>query len=171
MAEPRKAPFRFWNFFFSLNGRVSRGPFLAFELTTRLVILAGYQGLRFVPGLSLTTIGLYTLPLGLLTLIVMWPNFALLFKRFHDAGLSGVWALPYFAPGPYAFYVSVARIMAMQRHDMAAARHVTSVYVAWGLTAVTWGLVVIAALLPGAKGANRYDPRAGYLPDQPPDVF
>jgi len=171
MAEPQRAPFRFWSFFFSLNGRVSRVPFLVFELVTRLGILAGYQSLRLVPGLSINTVGLYTLPLGLITLIVMWPNFALLVKRFHDAGLSGLWALPYFAPGPYLFYTAFARIMAVQRHDMEAAQHVTSIYVMWLLTAITWGLVLVAALLPSGKTTNRYGPRAGYLPEQPLDMF
>jgi uncharacterized membrane protein YhaH (DUF805 family) len=171
MAEPQRAPFRFWSFFFSLNGRVSRVPFLVFELITRLGVLAGYQALRFVPGLSMNTLGLYTLPLGLITVIMFWPNFALLFKRFHDAGLSGLWALPYFAPAPYLVYVVYARLAAVGRHDMVAAQHVTSAYADWALAAIAWGLVLIAALLPSGKSANRYGPRAGYLPEPPLDMF
>jgi uncharacterized membrane protein YhaH (DUF805 family) len=168
LADSRKAPFHFWRFFFSLQGRVSRGPFLAFELITRLGLLAGYQGLRYIPGLAPVTIGLYSLPLALISLIVLWPNFALLFKRFHDAGQTGLWALPYFAPFFYGVYIGFSTLQAgFHKHALAA----SPPYVTWALIAINYGLILVAALLPGTRTANRFGPRPGHLPAPVQDVF
>ncbi len=168
MADPRKAPFRFWRFFFSLQGRVSRWPFLAFSLATRLTILAGYQGLRFVPGLNPVSMIAYTLPLSVLTLIVLWPNFALLFKRFHDSNLTGLWALLYFTPLFYALYESTVHLQQLTQHHAWAPM---PNYVNWGLVAFNYALVLVVFLFPGSKTANRYGPPPGRLDDLAQDVF
>lgn len=167
MADPHKAPFRFWRFFFSLQGRVSRWPFLAFSLTTRLVILAGYQSLRFIPGIDPVRMVFYTLPLGLLTLVVLWPNFALLFKRFHDANLTGLWALLYFAPFFYAIYEGSLLVQGVQHGHAIAPR---PKYASWGLAAFNYGLMLAAFLLPHSKSANRYGHLRGHR-SEPVDVF
>lgn len=168
LADPRKAPFRFWRFFFSLQGRVSRVPFLTFELITRLGLLAGYQIVRHIPGLPPITIIAYTLPLTLISLAALWPNFALLFKRFHDNGQSGLWALPYFAPFLYGGYIGYTSLQAgLHNHAFVPGFS----YVNWLIIAINYGLVLIAAALPGNRTTNAFGPRPGLLPDQAQDVF
>jgi len=177
LADPRKAPFRFWRFFFSLRGRVSRWPFLAFALITHLGILAARQIIGIVaarqfggdlssPNFELT--GLCHTAIGLVDLVVLWPNFALLFKRFHDAGLSGLWSLPYFWPVVQNIFSTVMFTVAVQRGDLAAAEQATPDYINWSIIGATWGLIAIGALLPARKAATRFD----LSPDgQAKDVF
>ena len=180
MADSQKAPLRFWSFFFSLQGRVSRGPFLVFALITHLGLLAARQIIGIVaarqfggdlssPSFELT--GLCQTAIGLVDLVVLWPNFALLFKRFHDAGLSGLWSLPYFWPVIQGIFSTVMFTLAVQRGDLAAAEQLTPDYVKWSIIGVTWGLIAIGALLPARKAANRFGSRPGYSDDRAQDVF
>ena len=170
LADPRKAPFRFWRFFFSLQGRVSRWPFLAFDLGTRLGLFASYQAVSHITNLSLVTRIAYTLPLTLVSLIVLWPNFALMFKRFHDAGFTGLWSLVYFTPSVYASYSVIAPLLALRRHEAITA-HAFLPDARWLIIAFNYGLIAIAFLLPSRKTTNRYGPRPGNLPDPSTDVF
>lgn len=140
-------------------------------MMTRLVVLAGFQGIKHITGVAPQMAGLYALPFAVLSLIFLWPNFALLFKRFHDAGLTGLPTLLYFTPLLYAVYGGYASFVALHNHDVAALRQAAPPYLAWILISINYGLVAIAVLLPAGKVTNRFGPRPGYLPDEAQDVF
>ena len=109
---------------------------------------------------------LYSLLVGLIGFVVLWPNFALMFKRFHDGGVTGLWALAYFVPLIYGGYLAFVSV-----NDPSMLKHAIPAYANWALTGFNFGLVAIVFLLPGSKTANRYGPRRGDPTDQISDVF
>ena len=161
-----QAKFRFWWFFFSLKGRVTRVPvwyfvlplhviFLTFDIVSRIVpqnsdkIL--FENPWFIAGLALA--GFYVL--------LCWPIFAIVVKRLHDIGLSGMAALPCLYPlliilalglseSMYHSGIDIFEYIPFFRTDDYA-QYVLSAYYIYASI-----LILASALIPGNKASNRY---------------
>ncbi len=184
-----KPPFRFWNFFFSLNGRVSRLGVWAFILPEKaLAWFVPYLIARFIyhpaavaykaavhsddfdkvqamfPSFETASI-IWSLQ-GVIFLFLLWPAFALTFKRLHDVGWRGLFALPILSPYIYNGIVLTFQIAGhLHRVNLHASLIFNALYY------YTWALSILLAILPGNTETNRF----GRLPTQPPkpiqDVF
>ena len=161
-----QAKFRFWWFFFSLKGRVTRVPivffvlpfhvvFLAFDIVSRIVprntdkIL--FENPWFIAGVMLFAINI----------LLNWPIFALLVKRLHDFGLTGIIALPCL----YPIFITIAAGTWGLLHESHTirpefdpgfrigdyAQYILSTYYIY-----TSILILASALIVGNRGNNRY---------------
>ncbi len=157
-------PFRFWSFFFSLKGRVSRRAVWCFVLPLEALLLGMTYSLRYLfrPKGS---IDMFTsspwfiaqMVVGLVAWITLWPVFAIIFKRLHDRGWSGLIALPYFAPMLMSLTVTFMRIGRGFDNPGYVDVKFTH-YLTLGVNAYIGLLVLALAILPGSKGANRFGP-------------
>lgn len=168
MAGNRKAPFRFWSFFFSLKGRVSLWPFLALIIPVRLVTFVSGEILRHSTR-NVHAIAPLLSAIGLFELLTLWPTFAVLFKRFHNANTTGLWALVPFAPFAYGIYRGIEISIAVRHgaYKPAPPWH----YEQWIVLAIVWVPIIVATFLPASKGTNRFGPPPGQLPNLAEDVF
>jgi uncharacterized membrane protein YhaH (DUF805 family) len=169
-----KAPFRFWSFFFSTRGRVSRGPFALFEVSLALAIIALAIGV-FLSARQLSEdrghFLIFTAALGSLYVLTLWPRFAVMAKRCHDVGWSWIVALPMLLP-LFFFGINIVLLQwrgSLDRDNMVVFNEVRSL--AEAATAVAYHCLILAlCFIPGRKGANRFgpDPRN---PSLAADVF
>lgn len=158
-------PFRFWHFFFSLNGRVSRHAIWWFVLPVEIVLRGGREIFRLVARQHAMVDGFQTLYVGmtlfgLVRLIMAWPIFAVLFKRLHDRTLTGLIALPYLLD--FAVAIGIAfTYFSFRNHESLQTASLILRYSPFVGLAFTTLLVLILAILPGRRGPNRYgaDPR------------
>ncbi len=168
MPESKPPPFHFWRFFFSLRGRVSRVPFAAFTLPVKALFFFAVTAAGHI--FVTTRQDLALILLGVLKWLVIWPSFALTFKRLHDCNLPGLIALALFAPAAVTAVQTVGEILTIHQ-GVAPTAH--SVVFGGASNIFFYGLWLFAlglALYPGTKGANRYgpDPRHSL---SPVDVF
>jgi len=190
LPDKAKPAFRFWSFFFSLKGRVSRVPIWAFVLPVKAVLqLASFallfyehevrrSFLRTAPSSGsapaifnhyqdLRIVGLV---FGLIAWLMFWPIFALLFKRLHDAGWLGLFALP--VPLSFVYIIAMAIFRILHHNTMPDPN--LALYTSWILGAIKvygWTLAIILAVLPGMHGTNRFGPAPGQPPATAEDVF
>ncbi len=150
-------PFRFWRFFFSLKGRVSRRAIWWFVLPVEAatdIIMYGWRHLRPVAqGTSIDDAIVYASVIGLIKLMFLWPVFAVLVKRLHDCNVTGLIALPRFLPF-VAIIGTAIGVLYIRGIDML---YVGS-YINLGATIYLGLLILVLAFLPGSKGANRFGP-------------
>ncbi|MFT4075344.1 MAG: DUF805 domain-containing protein [Asticcacaulis sp.] len=161
--------FHFWAFFFSLKGRVTRLPFALTVLPFKLFFACVPHVMRAY-SLPVSSV---TMVLGIITichLIVLWPLFAVTFKRLHDVGLSGFLALLASVPGILNFIASFIQSRALLDHAYNPTLH-------WTLMATTIAFYTISActlalaLWPGNKGPNQYGPSPRQPDMDKSDVF
>ena len=104
------------NLYLSLDGRTNRKPFwlgiLALMVVTWILefILFAAFGVSLLPNMDAGTdpaaataaasamMGKIIVPLGILTLLMIWPSICLYAKRWHDRDKSGWWSLIIFVP-------------------------------------------------------------------------
>ena len=155
-----KPPFRFWNFFFSPQGRVSRLAIWAFVLPVRLSLLAidlAMQTIGF-PFDSINTFSSspwYMLSMVKLAIIVvtMWPIFAILAKRFHDLGWTGLPALAAFMPIILGVLVSIYLRVTGEIPPNPMIGRIQPI-----LNDSAFVLALVLAFIPGQKTSNRFGP-------------
>ncbi len=170
-----KPPFRFWSFFFSLQGRVSRLAIWAFVIPYDVTFFLASRYIHELQSNSihhLTSVeGFYPQPwvigylvLGIVEFLMFWPIFAVIFKRLHDIRLSGLISLITLAPFVLAFARGFAR----------TGLHVyikPEPMIFFGLGMAVWIAHAILAVIPGTSGANRYGNDPCQAPEQAQDVF
>ena len=167
-----QAKFRFWWFFFSLKGRVTRVPFAVFLLSTRLALEAG--SFIITQAVSNDNIplksGLY-LFLGLIGIVLLWPQFSVLTKRLHDISLPFWPALLYFVPKASQlaflyFWQAQSRINALATPTSAEVQfNIWASMLIPALNVGVWIGLLVLAFIPGTQGRNRYGPHP-HRPDQ-----
>ena len=104
------------NLYLSLDGRTNRKPFwlaiLALAVVTWILefILFAAFGVSLIPNMdpnadpaaaaaaASAMMGKMMVPLGILTLLLLWPSICLYAKRWHDRDKSGWWSLIVFVP-------------------------------------------------------------------------
>ena len=104
------------NLYLSLDGRINRKPFwlgiLALVVVTWILefILFAAFGVSLIPNMdpnadpaaaaaaASAMMGKMMVPLGILTLLLLWPSICLYAKRWHDRDKSGWWSLIIFVP-------------------------------------------------------------------------
>ena len=159
-----KPPFRFWNFFFSLNGRVSRLAMWTFILPWRLLAFAALLGLQAWSHAVPMTLKADHTPnypawyllqagIGLFSLFMAWPTFAVRFKRLHDVRLTGLPALVTILPITVQMVFSSGLIF-MATKVLPHGAHSLGIIA----TAIVWLLDLALAVVPGTRGPNRYGP-------------
>jgi len=127
----------FWRFYTSLRGRTGRrffwlfgfGPFIVLGFALGLI-----DGGK--PGVPVTTIVVF--------LILLWPQVAVLVRRLHDIGLSGLWLI--LTGAPYVFML---------------AHQPFSAFIGQCLVFLA---VVVLGLVPGSGRENRFGPPQGKAP-------
>ena len=104
------------NLYLSLDGRTNRKPFwlaiLALAVVTWILefILFAAFGVSLIPNMdpnvdpaaaaaaASAMMSKMIVPLGILTLLLLWPSICLYAKRWHDRDKSGWWSLIVFVP-------------------------------------------------------------------------
>ncbi|MDC7675606.1 DUF805 domain-containing protein [Asticcacaulis machinosus] len=148
-------------FLFSLSGRVARLPFLLFVIGAKLMIEAiGYAQRRYMPALTYDDIMLTAIP-GIITLILMWPLFAVTVKRLHDIEWPAVLALVQFIP-----LIGIAIFFTRSQFYTADAEHLARMFELAGIglnimALISLGLFVLLAIIPGVNRTNRFGPPPG----------
>lgn len=167
-----KPSFRFWNFFLSPNGRVSRKPiwyfvapiqatFYAISWIVAQNVQAAIDGgdFRNSPWLF------GDLVLALFTLTMLWPMFALVGKRLHDVGWTAGLGVAPFVVLVLAIVQSVSTLNGLGNIP-------TALYMLIPLlTYYNLALIALLAVLPGTKGANRFGLPVGSFPPEPAEHF
>lgn len=154
--EPEYAPPTFWEFYFSLRGRISRSQYwLKFVLPVFVISLA----LGFIEaGARLNghpdTAATFQIVSALFSLATFWPGIAVLVKRIHDRDKTGWLAvLPYALIGVALLGAGIA---AAARSREMAEIIITIVGIA-GFAIFVWFLVEFGCLR-GTVGPNRFGP-------------
>lgn len=148
-------------FLFSLNGRVARLPFLVFVLGVKLAIEAiGYGQRHYMPPLPIDDMMLAAIP-GIITLILMWPLFAVTVKRLHDIEWPAALALVQFIP-----LIGIVIFFTRSQYYTADAEHLARMFELAGVglnivALVSLGLFVLLAVIPGVNRTNRFGPPPG----------
>ncbi|ESQ76350.1 DUF805 domain-containing protein [Asticcacaulis sp. AC402] len=158
-----KAPFKFWSFFFSTRGRVSRVQFSLFEIPALLMLLAVpwivVPLLQQQRGVTDSSWMIVSAAAGLVTLLMMWPRFSVAVKRLHDLGWAWWPALPILLPLLNSLAAGVANYLDVSSDFQTEyGRWAGFYWIGNGLGFYTIGLIVALALLPGSKEENRYGP-------------
>ncbi|MBW8879858.1 MAG: DUF805 domain-containing protein [Asticcacaulis sp.] len=171
MVVAAKAPFRFWSFFFSLNGRVSRAAFAWFNLPSVILftivpIGAGFFQMRH----SKAALGAYVFVAvnGVVRLLLLWPSFATLVKRGHDSGF----------PWPYGLLAWLAPVLSMLLLYWASspslsppAHNLLMLLRDMANFGVYWLVVLFGCLLPARSTGDRYGPDPRRSAAAAPDLF
>jgi uncharacterized membrane protein YhaH (DUF805 family) len=126
----------FWRFYTSLRGRTARRFFWLFGFVPFIVIgfaLGLIDGGK--PGVPVSTIVVF--------LLLLWPQVAILVRRLHDIGLSGLWLIS--TAIPYVFLL---------------AHQPTPAFIG---QCVVFLAVLILGVVPGNGGENRFGPTQGKL--------
>ena len=177
---PAKQPFKFWTFFFSSHGRVSRKAYALFELPAMLIVVGVSYAARLVmfsatsANTSSAVQNLILVPtiLGILSLILLWPRFAVAVKRLHDVDI------PWYGAGvillvpalSYAFGTIAAHDLTAGDHSAAPA--VNYLVVVPGVVYYATNLfVLVLCLLPPRPSASRYGPDPRHPDKASSDVF
>lgn len=165
MPADTKPPFRFWSFFFSPQGRVSRKAIWYFVLPVQGTVLAAQYGISFVKKNLLTRDELLhsgwtyaNLWVGLVMLIMVWPIFATLAKRLHDLAVTGAPALLHFLPFVMAIAYGLAAANYALQHDFEATMRLSEIMgiVRLGIDLCVVALILFLAIRRGQSGANRF---------------
>ncbi len=162
-----KPPFKFWSFLFSLRGRVSRRAYALFELpATALLLLVGQVA---IPAIMMamanrahTDLALINLLMGLSTVLnfaLMWPRFAVLVKRMHDAGLPWFCAATLLLPlalAPLAYFDGMQVVRSGYYHPTALtyALGVANIGLFW----LNLALIIGFSFIPTRSAGHRYGP-------------
>ena len=154
-----KQPFHFWRFFFSLKGRTTRLPFVAFFLPYKLIFLGASMLIdaNIYGTLSLQSVAaaMYARnALNILNILLLWPVFSITFRRLHDIGLSGLLGLIWFAPAIVNAAVFALLMPATASNPFAMLPLILKSVCFYTL----WAFTLTLALWPGTKGPNKYGP-------------
>lgn len=144
-----------------LSGRFAR-EMVAFQGRARIVDLV-YFGLLISLIEFLLKLPLQGLPWdsswfanAAVDIVLFVPCLALFCRRLHDQGLSGWWAVALLPSLPVNLYQSYRAVFAVVHHAWLFEPDPLD---RWTLLLIPLGLVVVVlALRPGKRGANRYGP-------------
>ncbi|WKL56146.1 DUF805 domain-containing protein [Asticcacaulis sp. ZE23SCel15] len=148
-------------FLFSLSGRVARLPFIAFVIGVKLAIEAiGYAQRQYMPPLPIDDMMIAAIP-GVITLILMWPLFAVTVKRLHDIEWPAVLALVQFIP-----LIGIVIFFTRSQYYTADAEHLARMFEWAGIglnimALISFGLFLLLAVIPGVNRTNRFGPPPG----------
>ncbi len=161
--------FKFWSFFFSLRGRVSRGAYSWFEIPALAFLLL--IGQVAVPAIMMAMATSANTDPGLISLVtslaavanffLLWPRFAILVKRLHDVNLPWYWATPLLLPiatSPLA-YIDAIRVAQNGFQPTAVTYALGGMNIA--LFWINLAFVVAFCFIPPRQPDNRFgsDPR------------
>lgn len=146
MAIEAKPPFRFWSFFFSPQGRVSRLTMWVFVVPASLAYLTLSRLLWALSVQHLSDVSVYSAQagLGFAGLLMFWPLFAAVFKRLHDIQLTGFLALIMLLP-------QSARAASIALGHLGPVLSVLPECMVW------LGFIGLS-IVKGTRGPNRYGP-------------
>lgn len=160
-----KPPFRFWTFFFSPHGRVSRKAIWLFVGPIHTTFFAVSW---IIPAMLRTDIAngnLQNSPwilanafLGLFILVLAWPMFAVIAKRLHDLGWIAAFGTAQLVGLALGMAYGAATVVTGPQ-TMSPVFSITTMVLAYYHLA----LIALLAILPGTKGANRFGPPPGSL--------
>ena len=85
---------------FSFNGRISKGPFWAFNLVCMVLVLG--PAFLIYDGLDSATDYV-----DILSIVLLWPGLAVQAKRWHDRDKSAWWILINFVPIIGLFWILI----------------------------------------------------------------
>ncbi|WAC48450.1 DUF805 domain-containing protein [Asticcacaulis sp. SL142] len=148
-------------FLFSLSGRVARLPFIAFVIGVKLAIEAiGYAQRQYMPPLPIDDMMIAAIP-GVITLVLMWPLFAVTVKRLHDIEWPAVLALVQFIP-----LIGIVIFFTRSQYYTADAEHLARMFEWAGIglnimALISFGLFLLLAVIPGVNRTNRFGPPPG----------
>lgn len=164
MSEPDRLPFRFWRFFFSLQGRVSRLPYALFVVGP----LAFFAALTLMHGLIrqgffVENPGMLYAAIGIAKLLLLWPHFAVISKRLHDLGSNLLPAFAWFLPlaGSIGMTIWQMRPVSNPLETPSSPDVAVGIYAQLAFSVLNIALLlaaVILSIIPGTKGTNRYGP-------------
>lgn len=170
--------FKFWSFFFSLRGRVSRGAYSWFEIPAlALLLLIGQVAIPAIMMAMATSantdpgrISLVTSLAAMANFFLLWPRFAILVKRLHDVNLKWYLATPLLLPvatSPLA-YIDGIRVAQNGFQPTAVTYALGGMNIA--LFWISLALVLAFCFISARPAGNRYgpDPRRSEIA---PDVF
>lgn len=153
LLEPEYVVPSFGQFYFSLQGRISRSqywlrfflPVFLIGVVLNMIALAG-DALKVLP--------------NLFQLIVLWPGIAVLVKRIHDRNKSGwlVWVL--YVPLIVAVIFTIVALALIGLGDHAVASGMSIVAGVFWIVSLGIGIwfFIEFGCLRGTIGANRYGP-------------
>ncbi|GGZ41638.1 DUF805 domain-containing protein [Asticcacaulis endophyticus] len=150
-------------FLFSLSGRVARLPFIAFVIGVKLAIEAiGYAQRQYMPPLPIDDMMIAAIP-GVITLVLMWPLFAVTVKRLHDIEWPAVLALVQFIP-----LIGIVIFFTRSQYYTADAEHLARMFEWAGIglnimALISFGLFLLLAVIPGVNRTNRFGPPPGVV--------
>lgn len=159
-----KQPFLFGHFFFSLNGRVTRVPFSVFILPSKIFFWGAPVVIRAYP-LDKSLLLPLVAVISILHISILWPIFAVTFKRLHDIGLSGLLGLLAFIPPVMNMIVSGLTA----RATLNGLSNPTPIWIGTMINMlfyIIWACTLALAFWPSCKGSNTYGPD----PSQPEDT-
>lgn len=110
-----KPPFRFWSFFFSPQGRVSRRAIWFFVVPQKPVslflggMLFYLLGTDTPPAITESSWRIAATTTGILYLLLTWSAFAVVSKRLHDVGLPAMLAAPPLISAAWYFATPIIR--------------------------------------------------------------
>ena len=168
-----KPSFRFWRFFFSPQGRVSRLAIWAFVLPVRLSLLAIDLTMQAI-GFPMDSINTYSstpwymLSMVKLAIIVvtMWPIFAILAKRLHDIGWTFLPALAAFMPIIGGILVFIYLQVTDEFPPNPIIGRIQPI-----LNDTAFVLALVLAFIPGQRTTNRFGPPVTGPADNPAHHF
>lgn len=144
---------------FSFEGRIGRAAFwvaiIIYSIASRIVFSSAISA----KGASWASLGV----VGIILLVLSWPAYAVMAKRFHDLDLSGWWGLVTLCPLVAIFAFAFG--MGFGTNSMPSASVVMMVLSALCLIGTVWGIWLSIKLyfFPGNSGPNRFG-----LPPAPP---
>jgi uncharacterized membrane protein YhaH (DUF805 family) len=167
MTNAIKQSFHFGRFFFSLKGRLTRAPFIAFMLPMKLlstaILTAKYISLPLIPAFALGLIALQ--------LVLAWPQYAIIVKRLHDIGRSALFAIHipvYMIAWLYYlfFFYYLSHLQPLNLLPYVAYNLLEKIVVFYGYV-----LFFVLAFVPGTKGMNLYGPHPRHTAQSISNVF
>ena len=146
--EPEYVAPSFWQFLFSVQGRISRSqfwlkwflPVVAIYIVLEIILVAA------VASGNTATVGVIFVILLIFSLITLWPGIAVLVKRIHDRNKSGWLALALYVP-LILYYI----VVAAGGQQNAAAIVLSLVVLGVGI----WFFIEFGCMR-GTVGANQY---------------
>jgi uncharacterized membrane protein YhaH (DUF805 family) len=168
LVEPVYVQPGFWQFYFSLNGRISRSQYWLRFVVPYIVI---YFMLEIIGAIAGSGSNLYiaiSITIFIFSLAMFWPSIAILVKRIHDRNKSGWWALFLYVP-TFVFTVLLlvwvgAAIVAVAAGETDAALPSLG---GLGILVIVLGVMVLGidiwffvefGCLRGTIGSNRFGP-------------
>jgi uncharacterized membrane protein YhaH (DUF805 family) len=168
LVEPVYVQPGFWQFYFSLNGRISRSQYWLRFVVPYIVIYFMLEIIGAIAGPGSNLYIAISITIFIFSLAMFWPSIAILVKRIHDRNKSGWWALFLYVP-TFVFTVLLlvwvgAAIVAVAAGETDAALPSLG---GLGILVIVLGVMVLGidiwffvefGCLRGTIGSNRFGP-------------